>query len=206
MKISVSYLGCNNIENVIRELDHTDCDYIHVDVMDGKYVKNKQNSYSYIKDIGYFSQKRLDIHFMVEKPLKIIDDYAELNVEYMTFHTNIKDDLEEIFNKCKNYGIKCGLALNPDQNIDELTKYLDKIDIILLMSVYPGLPGQTFIEDTIKKLIKLKKNINNKNILISMDGGINDKIRTKLNKLDIIVSGSFITKNDNYQQQINKLR
>lgn len=206
MKISVSYLGCKQVEKTIRELDHTDCDYIHVDVMDGKYVSAKENSYSYVKDIGFFTRKRLDIHFMVEKPLKLIDDYAELNVEYMTFHLGIKDDLNEIFDKCSSYGIKCGLAINPDEKVELIKPYLEKIDQILLMSVVPGLPGQEFIIDTIKKIDEAKSLIKNKNILLSIDGGINDKIRKNLNQIDIIVSGSFITKQDNYQEQINKLR
>ena len=96
MKVSVSYLNVKkrDVADVIEMLDQTDVDFIHVDVMDGKYVKKKANSYKFVKDIGKFTRKRLDIHFMVNKPLKLIDDYASLNAYCMTYHVDILNDIE----------------------------------------------------------------------------------------------------------------
>lgn len=208
MKISVSYLGQKNIASVISELDKTDADFIHVDVMDGKYVKNKTLSFSEMSDIGYFTKKRLDVHFMVQKPLKYIDDYAELNASYMTFHLDTKDKMDDIITRCKMYGIKVGIALNPDDSIDLVEPYLDKINLVLIMGVKPGLPNQKLIEEVIPKINSLRKIIKEKklNVLLSIDGGVNLENRDKLNNCDVLVSGSFITNSNDYQEAITSLR
>ena len=210
MKVSVSYLNVEKkkISNVIKELDKTNADYIHVDVMDGKYVPNKANSYSDVEDIGYYTRKRLDIHFMVDKPLKVVDDYALLNVFCMTFHIDIKDDLDKIIERCHNYGIKVGLALNPFQEIDLLEPYLDKIDLILVMSVNPGLPGQKFIKDVIPKVKKIRTLVKKqkRDILISVDGGINLENKEFLGDADILAVGSTITNSKDFDKIINDFR
>ena len=208
MKISASFLGVKNIPDTLTKLNITDVDYIHVDVMDGKYVKNKTMSFSELSNITFYTRKRLDVHLMVENPLKLIDDYATLNVEYLTFHVDIKDNLEKVFKRCMDYGIKIGLAVNPKDDISIVYPYLDKIDLVLLMSVEPGLPGQEFIKETLSKIKKLKNylNKNKLNTLISVDGGINLDNINNLKDVDIIVSGSTITKSDDYQEIISKLR
>ena len=209
MKVSVSYLNVKKryINDVISDLDKTNVDFIHVDVMDGKYVKNKANAFSDVEDIGYYTRKRLDIHFMVNKPLKVIDEYAMLNVFCMTFHINIKNDLDEVFSHCKKYGIKVGLAINPEDDIDVLTPYLDKIDLVLVMSVHPGLPGQQFIKESIPKVKALRKKFKeeHRNILISVDGGINLENKDFFGDADIVVSGTWITNCDDYNSLINEL-
>ena len=209
MKLSVSYLNVKKRDaaDVIAMLDATNVDYIHVDVMDGKYVKNKANLYSFVKDIGKYTRKRLDIHFMVDKPHKIIDDYANLDAYCMTFHVNIKSDLNEVIDKCHLYGIKVGLALNPDQDIKLLDPYLDKIDLVLIMSVVPGEGGQEFIKDVIPKIKELRSKFKKekRDILISVDGGINLENKKELKDADIIVSGSCVTNSSNYVDVINEL-
>ena len=208
MKIAVSYLGSKNIYETINKIDLTDADYIHVDVMDGKYVTNKVNSYGEIKNIGHYTRKRLDIHFMVSKPLKLIDDYATLNVSCMTFHLDVGDDLKEIINKCKMYGINVGIAIDPKDDITSVYPYLQNIDLVLIMTVVPGLPGQELIKDVIPKIGLLKKEIKKQkvDVKISVDGGINDSNNKLLKDADILVSGSFVTKSNNYQEMISKLR
>ncbi len=210
MKLSVSYLNVKkgNVADVISLLDATNVDYIHVDVMDGKYVKNKANSFSFVKDIGLFTRKRLDIHFMVNKPLKMIDDFALLDAYCMTFHINIKNDIDKVIEKCHDYGIKVGLALNPEDDIDILDPYLDKIDLVLVMSVHPGLPGQKFIPEVIPKIKALRKKFTKekRNILISVDGGVNLDNKKDLTDADILVSGSFVTNSANYIEVIDKLK
>ena len=210
MKLSVSYLSVKkkDIPKVISELDTTNVDYIHIDVMDGKYVKNKANLFSSVKKIGEYTRKRFDIHFMVEKPLKMIDDYCFLDAYCMTFHIDIKDDLNKVIDKCHNYGIKVGLALNPDQDIELLDPYLDKIDLVLIMSVVPGLPEQKFIKEVVPKIKKLRKKIKDekRKILINVDGGVNLDTKKLLTDVDILVSGSFVTNSDNYGEIVNKLK
>ena len=210
MKLSVSYLNVKkrDVPEVVSMLDKTNIDFIHIDVMDGKYVKNKANLFSFVEPIGKYTRKRLDIHFMVNKPLKMIDDFALLNAYCMTFHTNIKNDLDEVIEKTKRYGIKVGLAINPDQDIDVIMPYIDKIDLILVMSVKPGLPGQQFIPEVIPKIKKLRKLIKDekKNILLSVDGGVNLDNKKDLKDVDILVSGSFITNSPDYANLIDKMK
>ena len=208
MKIAVSYLGVRNVASFISEIDKTDVDYIHVDVMDGKYVKQKTMSYSELSSIGYYTKKRLDVHFMVAKPLKYIDNYASLNVSYMSFHLDTKDKMEDIIKRTKLYGIKVGIVLNPDDPIDKVFPYLEDIDLVLLMTVNPGLPGQTLIEDVIPKIFALKKEITMRklNVLVSADGGINLDNKSLLKGCDILVCGSCISNSNNYQATIDELR
>lgn len=210
MKLSVSYLSVKkkDIPDMISKLDMTNTDFIHVDVMDGKYVSNKANLFNFVESISKFTRKRLDIHFMVDKPLKMIDDYASLNAYCMTFHVDINNKLDEVIDKTKSYGIKVGLALNPDQDIDIIKPYLDKIDLILIMSVKPGLPGQKFIPEVIPKIKKLRKMIKEerRDILLSVDGGVNLDNKKELHDVDILVSGSFITNSPDYIKLIDTMR
>lgn len=208
MKISASFLGCKKIGKTLSDLNLTDVDYIHVDVMDGKYVKGKTMPFSELSTIGNYTRKRLDVHFMVSKPLKLIDLYATLNVFCLTFHLDILDDLNLIINRCRDYGIKVGIAVNPSQDISLVYNYLDKIDLVLVMGVNPGLPGQKFIEDTPTKINTLRKEIEKRklNTLISVDGGVNLENVKYLQNCDILVSGSTITNSHDYQEIITKLR
>jgi len=210
MKLSVSYLSVKkrNVASVISLLDLTNVDFIHVDVMDGKYVKNKANLFNFVENIGDFTRKRLDIHFMVAKPLKMIDEYASLNAYCMTFHVDILNDIDQVIEKTKSYGIKVGLAINPDQDIDIIMPYIDKIDLILVMSVKPGLPGQKFIKEVIPKIKKLRKMIKEekKDIILSVDGGVNLDNKKELKDVDILVSGSFITSSPDYVKLIDEMK
>ena len=209
MKLSVSYLSVKkkDVADVISMLDLTPIDFIHVDVMDGKYVPRKVNLFSFVESIGKYTRKRLDIHFMVKKPLKMIDDYALLNAYCMTYHVDIDNNIDEVIEKTKNYGIKVGLAINPEQDIDIIKPYLDKIDLVLVMSVKPGMGGQKFMPEVIPKIKKLRKLIKEekKDILISVDGGVNLDNKKDLKDADILVSGNFITSSPDYAKLIDKM-
>lgn len=207
-KISASFLSCKDLERDLMRLNETDVDYIHVDIMDGKFVSNKTIPFRHMKNIYKFTSKRLDVHLMVEKPLKLIKKYAGLNTEYITIHCEIDGDINKLLDVIGSFQIKKGLAINPDTSIEMLIPYLDRIDLILVMSVYPGAGGQTFIETTSSKIDEIKKLIQDRNldILVSVDGGINDKTKDKVSSSDILVSGSYITNGEDFQERINVLR
>ena len=148
MKVSASFLSSKNPAEDLRKLDNTDVDYIHVDIMDGKFVPNKTMPFSEMKNIYKYTTKRLDVHLMVEDPKKYIPLYAELNTEYITFHVEIDEDIMECLELIKKYSIKAGLSIKPNTKVSELVPYLPYIDMILIMSVEPGAGGQSFIEDS----------------------------------------------------------
>ena len=206
-KIAVSYLGAKSIPKTLLMIDKTDADFVHVDVMDGKYTPYKTVGFNEMT-LGKYTQKRLDVHLMVRKPLKYIDDFADLNVDCINIHVDIKNDLEDVIERIKLYGIKVGLVLNPDQDIDLIQDYLNDIDNILVMTVVPGLPGQELIDETVTKLNSIRKIVDKAklNITLEVDGGINLDTIKKVKNADIIVSGSCITKSDDYQDTITKLR
>jgi ribulose-phosphate 3-epimerase len=208
MKISASFLTSKNIPRTLTKLNETDVDYIHVDVMDGKFVKRKSLPFKEMKNIYLFTSKRLDVHLMVKKPQKLIHSYASLNVEYLTIHIEIKEDIEKLLDIIKSYSIKCGLSIKPETDLEELYKYLDKIDLVLVMGVNPGAGGQTFNDEVLTKIKELKKEIKKRKLktLISVDGGVNNETRKLLNNVDILVSGSYIVSSENYQEMIDSLR
>ncbi len=210
VKISTSILSIkdNLIEN-IEKLNKTNTDYIHYDIMDGKFVPNTSFSFDEITNINNHVTKPLDIHLMVSDPKSYIDFFKNFNPEFITIHYEI-DNLLENIKLIKENNIKVGVSIKPNTNIEVLYEILDKIDLVLIMSVEPGRGGQKFIYNSLDKIKTLRKYINDNklNTVIEVDGGIND-ITSKecINSgVDILVSGSFITNNVNYQKQIDFLR
>lgn len=199
MKISVSILSSSiKPQDIVKKLDNTKADFIHVDIMDGKFVENKTWTISEVKKIVSYSKLPLDVHLMVENPSKYIEDYALLNTSYITFHYEAVKDIDKMINEIKNYGLKVGIAINPETDEKVLYPYLTKIDQILVMSVHPGKSGQSFIDNTPNKIENLKQEIINQNAktIISVDGGINDETgKLCVDKgVDMLVSASYIHK------------
>jgi len=208
MKVSASFLSSKNIPEDLKKLNDTDVDYIHVDIMDGKFVKNKTMPFKEMRHIYEYTSKRLDVHLMVEDPSNYIPLYAELNTEYITIHVEINEDIDKDLKMIRDYSIKCGLAINPDTKVSELVPYLPFIDEVIVMSVYPGAGGQSFIEETTDKIKELRALIDSYNldIKINVDGGVNDKTKDKCLGADILTSGSYIVGSDNFQEKISSLR
>lgn len=204
-KVSVSFFNSTNIEDDLINLCSTDTDYIHVDVGDGKFIERKFNPIKELSSLNGALTKRLDVHFMVEDPTDYIKSYSELNCEYITFHCEIKKDILSLLELIKKYGIKCGLSISPDTDLSFLEPYLDDIDMVLVMSVVPGKGGQSFIYSSVDRVKELKKMIGDRNIVISIDGGINADT-SKLVDTDIVVSGSFVLNSDDLDNSINVLR
>ncbi len=207
MLISTSFLSSTNPAKDLKKLNDTDTDFIHVDVMDGIFVKGRTMPFKEMKKIYKYTSKRLDIHLMVEEPSKLIKKYATLNVEYITIHVeseNVEDNLKLI----RNYAIKSGIAINPETKVSELVPYLPLVDMILVMSVEPGKGGQAFLPKTkakIKEITKLLKEYKSK-ALISVDGGINNETKANCDGANVLVAGTYIISDVDFQERIDKLR
>ncbi len=191
-EVSGSFLSNNDKLYEINRLNNSNVDYIHFDVMDGKFVSNKNITVSELPKLIDNVKKKIDIHFMVSNPDKYIEKICYYNIEYITIHYEIKN-LEDYIDKIKNYGFKVGIAIKPETDIEKIYYLLDKINLVLIMSVEPGKSGQKFI-DVSDKINKLKQEIINRNlnVKISVDGGINEEVLTYVKEADILVSSSFI--------------
>lgn len=205
IKISTSILSSNNRKISVQMLNKTTTDYIHIDVMDNKFVPNLQFTIEEINNLIALSKKKIDIHLMTYEPEYYIDRINKNNnIEYITIHYEIKKELIPIIKKIKNLGYKVGLAIKPENDIKEIKDYLHLIDLVLIMSVEPGFGGQTFYEETTKKIKNLLEI--NKNVVIEVDGGINNTTIKKIKNLaNIAVVGSYIINNNNYQEAIDNL-
>ena len=197
------------------DLEVSKTDYFHIDVMDGKFVKNDTSEamkefslvLSHITNIG------LDVHLMVENIEEYIDEYIELEPEYITFHEEASTDHDrtlDLIQTIKENGIKAGIAINPDTPIDNIKEYLPYIHLVIVMSVVPGEGGQKFIPEVLEKVKELKKYIdeNELNVSIEVDGGINFDT-AELSKeagADMLVCGSFLINSENRQETIKKLK
>lgn len=192
MKLSISLLSIKNRLEFIKKINDYDIDYIHIDVMDNTFTNNVAYSIEEINEINKISNKKLDIHLMVNDPIKYINSFNNMNIEYIIFHVEIDKDINNLINTVHGMGYKCGLAINPNTNIDVLEQYINNIDLILVMSVMPGYGGQLFINSIYNKLESLRNKY--KNITISVDGGINQDNIYKLSSLvDMVVIGSYLS-------------
>ena len=191
-------------QETISELNWTSCDYLHIDVMDGVFVDNETMHIDEITLLLRENIKPLDVHLMCSDLKKYIPLYADLMPKYITFHLEAVDNVDEIINYIHSYGIKCGISIKPETSVDELLPYLDNIDLVLVMSVNPGLGGQTFMMESIDKINKLRK-LNKGNFKISVDGGINNET-IKYVDVDIAVSGSYVCMSNDFEGAIRNLR
>lgn len=210
MEISVSILNSNDRVMDVKKLNNTNCDYIHIDVMDGEFVNPTEFSYEEIIDIITVCNKKIDVHLMCKEPIKYIEKLVNYNISNITFHEEVDEDLFDIIDLIKKYNIGVGMSIKPNTSVDKLDKYLDKIDLVLVMSVEPGYGGQEFMLSSLDKVRKLKKRIKDRNldVKIEIDGGVKD---TNINLIkesgvDISVVGSFVTKSDDFNKSINILK
>ena len=203
MKISASFLSIkDNLKENIDLLTKCDIDYLHLDIMDGIFVKNKTWDISEIKNLINYN-KPLDVHLMVSDVYKYVDEYKDLNPEFITFHYEVDLDIMDIISYIKKYNIKVGLSIKPNTKVDEIIPYLPYLDLILVMSVEPGEGGQKFIIDSVNKIKKLKELKGD--YLIEVDGGINDSTISLVKDVDIAVIGSYIT-SGNYEEKIKSIK
>ena len=203
IKISPSILSADfsQLGNEIKRLEKGGADLIHVDVMDGHFVPNLTIGPPVIKVLRQYSTLPFDVHLMISPVHKYIKDYAEAGADIITIHPEATENIESSISLIKKLNKKIGLSLNPDTSIEIIEKFLSSIDLVLIMSVYPGFGGQKFIPNVVNKIKKLKsiKEKQNLKFDIEVDGGINfnnSKLVVKAGA-NILVSGTTIFKNNN---------
>lgn len=192
-EVSTSFLSNRNYMKLINELNNTNTDFIHFDVMDGVFVDNTNLNIDELIDLLELSKKKNDVHLMVSNPLKYVEQIKNSNIDYITIHYEI-DNFLDIVKSIKNYGIKVGVAIKPDTLVSDISDILPLVDLVLVMSVYPGYSGQKFILSSVDKIheLNLLKEGNDYSYKISIDGGVNEENLSLLTDVDIIVSSSFV--------------
>ena len=206
MKISGSILKIKNDKNRIEEIIDSGIDYLHLDVMDGIFVDNISLQYNECDKIKELSKIPLDIHLMVQNPINYIKDFIKLEPKYISFHIET-NDIDKCIDYIKKTNTLVGLAINPATKLEKILPYLEKVDLILVMSVEPGYGGQAFINNSLEEINYLNEYRikNNLKFKIEVDGGINIDNIKQINS-DIVVIGSGITDSDNYKEQVDKIK
>lgn len=209
--ISVSILSMNlfNIERELKRFEDSPIDFLHFDVMDGHFVKNLSFGAPLLKSISNNTGLIKDVHLMISNPKKYYMDFIKAGADILTFHYEaMKNDNEvfELIDLIKKENIKVGISIKPKTPVSKIIKFLDKLDLVLIMSVEPGFGGQKFIDKSLNKIEELK-NTAKPNLFISVDGGINNETGPKCIKAgaNILVSGSYLVNSENLTNSLDKL-
>ncbi len=209
--ISPSILGgsFSNMEKVIWDLDESNAEYIHFDVMDGDFVPNLTFGPQFISNLRNHSKKIYDVHLMINRVGKYLDEYIKAGSDIITFHLEINEDIHALIKKIKGEGKKCGISIKPNTSFEDLKPYINLIDQVLVMTVEPGFGGQSFIYSQIQKIEKISNFIRTSGISvdIEVDGGVNyetGKLCTEAGA-NILVAGSFLFKQKNLVDATNEL-
>ena len=209
--IAPSMLSCDfgKLEDEIEMVNQSEAGWFHLDVMDGVFVPNITFGTPILEVFKKYATKHLDAHLMIVNPENYIEKFASLGANTITVHYEACDNLQNTINQIKKLNVKAGVAINPDTDVSVLYSLINEIDLICLMSVFPGFSGQKFIPDTFERLEKLKKIITDKNsqAMIQIDGGVSIDNAKKLVSLgaDILVAGSFVFKSEDVSTTIKKL-
>ena len=200
----------SNLESEIKMINQSEADWLHLDIMDGEFVPNISFGIPVVKSISHHTNKPLDVHLMIQKPERYITDFKNAGANIITVHFEACTHLHRTINVIKQEGMKAGVAINPHTSPNILSDILIDLDLVCVMSVNPGFGGQSFIENTYKKitfLSNLKKECRSK-ALIQIDGGVDTKNAKQLIQYgaNVLVAGSSVFKSKDPSQTIKELK
>ncbi len=210
--ISPSLLSADfgNLQRDIEMLNASECDWLHVDVMDGIFVPNISFGQPIVKHIKKHAQKPLDVHLMIEDPGRYVQDFRNAGADILTIHYEACHHHDRVLHAIHDAGMKGGVVLNPSSPVCLLEDIVQLCDVVLLMSVNPGFGGQKFIENTYNKVRQLRELCNRKNpqCLIEVDGGVNLQNAPLLFEAgaDVLVAGNAVFKSEDPQQTIHLMK
>ena len=210
VKISPSVLSVDmdKMADAVKDLAKYGADYVHCDCLDGVFAPNTSDGIRMVKICKANSTLPLDVHLMIMNPEDYIKDYVDAGADIITFHEAASKDTQKTLDLIHSYGKKAGLVLNPDVEVKSVIPYLDSVDVIMLMGVFPGFSGQKFIEYVLDKIVELKELVKGRNILIELDGGVKAaNIREMVDRgVDICVGGSSVFNAPTIKEGIDALK